>query len=304
MKKFILVGGMPRSGTTLIETILGSHSKISIPPGDFPFARLYIQGLSVEKIFAAMSKRGPWNQWHLKDFSSLFGMEHAQAFRESMIRYAESIHKDIPAAKAPYTEFYYDIYKGWLVDFEVKFVHIVRNPFDVMASLKHSQYHKQMRMFRDAISLQAKNWNRSTSMGLARGLLDPENYHLIKYETFVEDPIASGQKICSFLGVNFEEERMLNRADYSYHDTNTSFSGKESRNVEKNGYIYRPESRKSYLDTGEKKLISDQCGEIAKSLGYDDHEFRFFPPFELEKMKPAVRLKKKVNRIFKRILNK
>ena len=37
-RRFVLIGGMPRSGTTLVKTVVGSHSRIAIPPGDFPYA--------------------------------------------------------------------------------------------------------------------------------------------------------------------------------------------------------------------------------------------------------------------------
>ena len=56
-RRFVLIGGMPRSGTTLVKTIVGSHSRIAIPPGDFPYAERAVTGLSVEEIFAIFGKK-------------------------------------------------------------------------------------------------------------------------------------------------------------------------------------------------------------------------------------------------------
>jgi hypothetical protein len=300
MEKFILICGLPRSGTTLMETVLGSHSQISLPPGDYPFAEQYIKGFSVEKIFSTLSTKGPWGKWCVKDFSDLFDKSHAEAFRDSMIRYAAGIGKKIPAAKAPCSEFFYEIYQEWLQDFDLRFVHVVRNPFDVMASLKKSSYHKDMFAFENTIDLQSKNWRRSTSIGLALGLIKPENYRMIQYEKFVEDPTSYTKAICSFLQVEFEAERMLNRVDYSYHDTNTSFPTDKKENTQ-GRYIYRAESRKSFLNKSEIEVVCRNCGETAKTLGYEDKEFRISPPLYPQKMKTTARIKRKIMRAYRKI---
>ena len=300
MEKFLLICGLPRSGTTLMETVLGSHSQISLPPGDYPFVEQYIKGFSVEKIFITLSKRGPWRKWCVKDFSDLVDKSHAEAFRNSMIRYATAIDKKIPAAKAPNSEFFHEIYQEWLQDFDLRFVHVVRNPFDVMASLKHSSYHENMFAFKNVIELQSKNWQRSTSIGLARGLINPENYLMIQYEKFVDDPTSHTKAICSFLDVEFEKERMLNRVDYSYHDTNTSFPT-DKKGKTQGRYIYRAKSRKSFLDKSEIELICSNCGETAKAFGYEDKEFRFSPPLYPKKLKTTVRIKRKVRRAYQKM---
>jgi len=298
---FLLVGGMPRSGTTLIETVLGSHSDIAIPPGDFPFAEQHAKGLGVERIFSILSKKSTWEKWEVKDFSHLTDRDHAYAFRQSMVDYASGLNKCIPGAKAPFTEFFYEKYRDWLPDFDVKFVHIVRNPFDVLASLKKSHIHTNWHVFRDIIEVQARNWQRSASLGLSRRFAEPANYFLIRYEDFVSDPAASIGEMCLFLGVEVEDDRMLNRADYTYHSTNTSFPDDKSGNDTDSAYIYRSKSRKSYLDSSEVELISQICGEAARSLGYEDPDFHCNPPEYANKVIFSVRVRRKLARIFRRL---
>jgi hypothetical protein len=301
MKKFVLLGGMPRSGTTLLETVIGSNSRISIPPGDLPFAEQYAKGLSVEKIFEVLAKKSTWDLWEEKNFDALLNADHGTAFRESMRAYATKVGKDIPAAKTPYAEFFYDIYIDWLRDYDVKFVHIVRNPFDVLASLKKSHIHTNWRVFTDTLEVQAKNWQRSTVLGLARSFALPDNYFVIKYEDFVQDPQTQGSRICEFLGIEFEEERMLNRADYAYHDTNSSFADGSPETRKDSPYIYRSTSRKSFLDEAEIALVVDSCGEAAAALGYDDPDFVCRSPMYASKMKSSTRLKRKASRMVGRL---
>ena len=101
--KYLLVGGLPRSGTTLVETILGSHSRISIPPGDYPMAEKLAQGRSVRDFFDFQSKLQTWDRYEFKDFSSVWDLPSQTAFRRSVDLYADAMGKDVPGAKAQFT---------------------------------------------------------------------------------------------------------------------------------------------------------------------------------------------------------
>lgn len=299
-KCFVLIGGMPRSGTTLIETVIGSHSRIAIPPGDFPFAELADKGLGVKSIFSILSKKATWDLWHVKDTAAVIGMHHGDAFRATLNNYAEGIGKDIPGAKAPFSEFFIDAYLDWLSDDELKFIYVLRNPLDVMASLKHSRIHANWHGFRNLIEVQSRNWLRSASVIMARAYRQPNNFFVLRYEDFVGDPISVGADICEFLRVEFEEEDMLNRTGYAYHTTNTSFPESFAEREDKTTYIYQAESRKSSLSVDEIGLINHICGETAVSLGYEDADFSVKPPERMH----SVNLLTKIRRLPKRIYRK
>lgn len=293
---------MPRSGTTLIETVIGSHSRIAIPPGDFPFAERAATGLSVDKIFSIFKKKQTWELWRVKDFSSVLDLDHGSAFRTTLIQYAEGVGKDIPGAKAPFSEFYIDAYQDWLAEDELKFIYVLRNPFDVMASLKHSHIHTGWRGYRDLLEVQARNWRRSTSAILARAYAERQNFLVIRYEDFVRDPVGSGSHLCEFVGVDFEKDAMLNREEYAYHDTNTSFPERFAKREDKATYIYQAESRKACLTRAEIELISHICGETALSLGYEDPDFSAKPPEKMDKVSALTKIRRLPGRIYRRIL--
>ena len=270
IKKFVLIGGVPRSGTTLVQSIIGSNSKIAIPPGESHFLRQYVAGKSVVNIL----KEHDWPKRWQMDFSDLYDREHRDVFVDMLVRYAESVGKTIAGEKTPRNEFYYDIVQEWLKDFEFKFIHVVRNPFDMMASFKfghNRELHRgEKRPF--YVHSQGERWYRSVSIGLARAHTNPENYYLLKYEDLTNDPQATGKALCKFLGVDFEEERMLNRVDYPWHKADTSFP--QDVKKQPKDYVFSAKSRKSHLTALEIQSISTICGDLAWALGYKDDDYR------------------------------
>ena len=300
-RRFLLIGGMPRSGTTLVQTIIGSHSRIAIPPGDFPYAERAVTGLSVEKIFAIFRKKETWKLWAVQDFSSTFSLDHGAAYRSTLIRYADALGKDIPGAKAPFSEFYLDQYEDWLSGDELRFLYMVRNPFDTLSSLKHSHIHKGWQNFEDLLDVHAHNWLRSVSIALARQRFDPERFLVLRYEDLVNAPAQHGEAICRFVGVDFEEASMLNRSDYAYHDTNTSFPEQYAARPDKTRYIYAAQSRKNALTGAEIEKIGRLCGEVAVSLGYADPDFVASPPGQPERLNLPTRTRRLARRVLRRL---
>ena len=64
MEKFIVIGGMYRSGTTLTETIVGSHPDISIPPRDFHFFEYYQKDANLRSVYNNLEKTEIWSRLH------------------------------------------------------------------------------------------------------------------------------------------------------------------------------------------------------------------------------------------------
>jgi hypothetical protein len=276
MDKFIIIGGMPRSGTNLARRIIGSHSKIAIPPSEFRFLDQAAEGRSVSEILA--NER--LERWDV-DLSDLRSQGHREAFVGSLMRYAQHAGKEIPGEKTPLNEFYYDVLEEWLGGFELKFVHLVRNPFDAMASFKHSTIrHNARRNGYPGLSTHCRNWVRSVSIGLARARYNPGGYYLVKYEDLATDPTGEAKDLCAFLGVEFEKERMLGLSDFQGHRDNTSFPEDRGEEHERYRAIHRPESRKHYLSDSERQVVGAICGELAHALGYEDDDFNSSPPEE------------------------
>jgi hypothetical protein len=297
MKKIVIIGGMPRSGTNLARRIIGSHSKIAIPTGEFKFFRQLSNGKSVREILANPRLK----EWNV-DFSDLYAAQPAKVFIQTLTRYAENVGKEIPGEKTPQNEFFFDLIKEWLKDFDIKFVHLVRNPFDVMASIKHFQAVKNMNKYKfQNFSEHIVNWKRSVSMGLARAYVDPQKYFVLKYEDLASEPSRMTSELCEFIGVDFEEERMLSMTNYEGHKDNTSFPLNGDKQFRPSQGIRKPKSRKDHLSRGEIIRICDGCQELALAMGYKESEFQTQPP-ETSKGRFLTKLKQWIRaHIFSRI---
>jgi len=248
-----------------------------------------------------LGKKQTWELWHVQDFSSVADLSYGDSFRSILIRYAEGIGKDMPGAKAPFSEFFIDTYRKWLSDDRMKFIYVLRNPFDVMASLKHSHIHTNWHGFHNLIEVQSRNWLRSVSVVLARAFRAPQEFFVLRYEDFVSDPVRAGMELCEFLGVDFEERDMLNRTGYAYHDTNTSFPDLYAERENKTTYIYQADCRKSNLSRDEIELVSSICGETALSLGYKDPDFSVKPPERMDKVNALKKIRRLPGRIYRKI---
>lgn len=297
MHKFVVIGGMYRSGTTLTETVVGSHPEISIPPRDFHFFMYYKDGVSMQDVYNGLDKMKVWERLEeeikrkikgqgekLPDFSEGFSGTPQEAFTRPLISYAQAIQKSIPGVKCPGFEFNFESIADWLSNYDLKFIHLIRNPFDMVASFQNSSYYPDVVKNNPAnIGVHARNWCRSVALALARTRNHPENYYLIKYEDLAENPHHETKKLCDFLEVEFAENKMLNAEDFDYYGANTSF-GSQSRSDEKK-FIKKPESRKKFLTDLQIKIISSTCGEQAKIIGYQDQDFICAPqePFSAKR---------------------
>ncbi len=299
-QRYVLIGGMPRSGTTLVETVVGSHSKIAMPPGDFPFAAQANAGWSVRRILSLLREKPTWEHWKVQDFSSILDLDYGTAFRQALVLYAQGAGKEFPGAKAPYSEFYLDLYEKWLADHELRFITVIRNPIDVIASLKHSQIHSHLHGFRNLVEVQSRNWVRSASLVLGKEHDKRTRFCAVRYEDLVNDPESTVSRLCRFIGVDPEIEPMLNRSDFAYYDTNTSFPQSYANRRDKESYVYRPESRKQSLSDRDIRVIGRICGETARSLGYEDPDLTTGPPETMRQNSRLSRLRRLPNRILRK----
>jgi hypothetical protein len=314
MKKFVVIGGMYRSGTTLTETIIGSHPDISIPPRDFTFFDYYKTGDSLKSVYQKLDQRDIWRRWKeeirnkqdasssvVPDFESFFEDEPGKAYIGTLTSYASSINKKIPGVKCPQNEFYFDIIKSWLAEFDLKFIHLIRNPFDMVASFQNSSYYGDTIKQNPAnIAVHSRNWCRSASLGLARAFYDPKHYYLLRYEDLALEPRRTTERLCDFLEIDIDENKMLNAQDYEYYGSNTSFESQERSSTSE--FVKAPKSRKNHLTGIQIKTIGSICGEIAHAMGYEDHDLQPSHPDRLKSLDPF--LKKNIKRIAEYIVKK
>ena len=280
MNRVILIGGLGRSGTNLARKIVGSHSKIAMLPVEFKYFENLQNGVSVREI---LTKEKIIRRFPL-DVSDLYSASADQVFRDLLSRHAESIGKPIAGEKSPGNEFYYPAIMNCLKGIDTRFIHLVRNPFDAIASFKHAHFctKENHDTLLKGIAARAETWKRSLSLGLARALFQPQAYCLVKFEDLTNDSVNTTARLCEFLDVEFERDRMLSLSDFSKNRDNTSFSNSDSTRptsaaADNSNRIHALESRKGYLTEQEIQLVGSICGEMAQAIGYEDEDFNAVP---------------------------
>lgn len=268
MEKLIVIGGMPRSGTNLVRRIIGSHSTIAIPPAEFNFLQKVSRGVPLRRILASRRLQS----WQIP-LDDLADESPREAYIEALRRYARLHGKCDFGEKTPLNELQSHLLDTWFPGDALKFVQMVRNPIDVAASRKQQRLNKgSSETFALSIRHLARFWQRSVALGLARQYSNPERHLVIRYEDLTKAPEATVQRLCTFLNVEFEAQRMMSLDDYRGNRDNSSFSEQELH-APTTHRVYRPASRRNHLRSSELALIGELCGETAWGLGYVDPLF-------------------------------
>ena len=198
----IFIGGMFRSGTSLLRAMLGQHGAIAAGLETYWFEMDFVGGTgrNGEPLLEYVDRLSAFF-----DLDAATGREIAQTSRDSetfldrfMGTYATKLGKrrwaeKTPAnvAKAP------RIFRRWP---QAKVIQIVRDPRDVFASLRETKKWDDVETF-------ATMW--STIVGGAEearrsGDLNSSNYRELRYEALVLDPVATMRPLVSFLGEEWD----------------------------------------------------------------------------------------------------
>lgn len=267
LAKVVIIGGMPRSGTNLARRLVGSHSHIAMAPVEFNFFGKLAAGWDIAKILAEPKFR----ERYPLEADDLVGREAAEVYRTLLSRYATDIGKPIAGEKSPRNEFFYRQILETLPGSDVRFVHMVRNPFDVIASYKNAPF-RGLNPDNDehTIASVAQEWVRSASLAAARSLTLPQRYRMVLFETMTENPDETVRQICAFLELDVQLKRMRELADFDGFGDNTSFKKPKHERPKNAPKIKQLESRKGHLTDKEIETVAQICGEIAMALGYED----------------------------------
>lgn len=286
---FIFVTGASRSGTTMMNRILGAHSKIlgtrelhyfgdvckidqlnSPQPDD--------ELVKMAAMLTARFERGLWKSKvqesdrtkAVQIVSQIDSQQRtgAELFKVMMNHYANRYGESFICEQTPRNIFYI---KQLLKTYpDAKFVHMIRDPRAVMASQKNRW--RQRAMGRKVIPLTevirvkvnyhpwtiSKLWLRATNMAIA--MADHPNVLLMKFEDVVSEPEKRVKEICAFLDIDFEEG-MLNIPQMgSSHKINEPKAGITKDVVSK---------WSDTLDTGEIASCEKLTSSLMSRFGYE-----------------------------------
>lgn len=217
----VFIVGCARSGTTLLQSLLGSHSEIaSFPESKFfehlvwlPEARSrrYALGLASRQLRSTLESfldEVGHPEFKRKLPRLPFIKAYVRSFRNILAELTQLQGKTIWLEKTPehlrrlkYIELYMP---------EAKVIHIVRNGADVVASLYDlAQRHPDHwgRTFR-SLDICIQWW--ANDIAITHAYLHKPNHTLVRYEQLVDNPTSEIKRLCQFIGVPFEPQMMAN----------------------------------------------------------------------------------------------
>ena len=261
--RFFIVG-CPRSGTTLLQSLIIAHSQIASFPESKFFQKVVRPNSIYDKFNLAPRKaRRGFNQF-LQDIDrqDLAKLLPANAisipqYTESFIKVLDLVtleqHKSFWLEKTP--EHLRRINAIEKLVHKTKFIHIIRNGIDVITSLyemtqKYPEVWGQPRKLERYIN----RWEEDIIISSHH--LHKPNHFLVRYENLVHNPLAVLLDICQFFDVPFEKTMLQRRTDVASSIIRQREVWKDSVN----GNLQKPDFSKfeQVFDNNQKKYILER----------------------------------------------
>lgn len=213
IKKWIFIGGAPRSGTSLLQAIFNQHSECTSPPEShiketfvYSATTKKSKSLSDHKSLLDFLKSDKWIPRLNIDPQSILnqfpeGSAATELFTLYMEAYAAREGKTILVEGAPFNIWFM---KKLHVDFPGCYIlHIVRDPRDVVMSTMKAHYNTNIDFPLENIAGQyMESYLQGPRFG---GKYYGERYIKIYYEDLVSHPEETIRYMCNRLGIQFEE---------------------------------------------------------------------------------------------------
>ncbi|MEG5066871.1 sulfotransferase [Microcoleus sp. B3-A4] len=207
MKRIFLVGS-PRSGTTMLQSLLAAHPEvISFPESKFFHYLLYKKFVRkfparMEAFFKDEINRPELFQGF--DNSQTVGTK-VRWFVEILDGLAAEQNKSIWLEKTPEHIYFIEDIQRLLPD--AKFIHILRNSMDTIASLHEAT--------RNSHDLWGPGWDLNhcitrwkEAVLISHKYAKNSNHILVKYEEIVDNKVKKLEELCDFMGVAYDKKML------------------------------------------------------------------------------------------------
>jgi hypothetical protein len=211
----IFVVGFQRSGTTLLQSILGSHPRIAAPPETYFLMRIvelqdYYGDLHDDErlrrvLHETLNPPVPLLAQSGFDEAKLF--DAARATDRSYRALIDTVLSDFAArhGKARWSEKSPGQLAGRLLHLfpDGQAIHIVRDPRDVIASSLSTPWR------RTGLRDEVEAWRTFTLANARSGMeVGPDRFLQVRYEDLTNDPSAVVRLVCSFLQEEFSDDML------------------------------------------------------------------------------------------------
>ena len=204
----IFIVGVGRSGTSLLQSILNSHSDITFLP-ETQFLRTYLfsnKEINISKsnyrdIIDTLTADQRFNRLNIKANQIIFQDKNMyDAYLNLLDLHLRNKQKQLIGDKDPKNiEYIHYLHKFFP---KAKLIHIIRDPRDVVLSRIKAKWSKSVPYYIHAV-IYVLQLKIGRSMGKK---IFNKNYHELYYEDLLINPEKTIRKIVKFIGVDYEEE--------------------------------------------------------------------------------------------------
>lgn len=255
----IVIGGCPRSGTTLARALIGIHPEIASPKNEYNILMWTRQKNVLQNVFNFTNEE-------INELSSSYN-DHIM-FSEQVLRlFMQRQGKSHIALKHPFQILIIDeIFKYFP---ETKFVHVIRDGRDASCSLRTHPKRKIVKgnvvpsYIKNPFDWCIRRWVACINNG--KKWRNPDNYIEIKYEDLLNSTIPTMIKVFSFLDLEMiPKDKLL-----GFYKTENG--EKHLQNIEVGLPIYKKTIGRWHNDMSlkEKDLFKRKAGELLIELGYE-----------------------------------
>lgn len=221
-KPGFFIVGCPRSGTTLLQSLLAAHSQVtSFPESHFFWHLTANRGLWRRKLNLA----SPQVEKRLREYlcelqredldylipcKSLSRRQYVKAFVKILDQLTKEQRKSVWIEKTPRHLYCIDDIQHFLPT--SKFIHILRKGSDVVASLYEvTQKYPELWKGKRDVDTCIERWKKDIEISF--GYSHEQNHILVRYEDLLADTPAAVLQICGFLNIRFEETMLESYKD-------------------------------------------------------------------------------------------
>lgn len=189
----IFIVGAPRSGTTLMRSVIDAHPNICCPPCE-TFLFVHLNPIFNGAIWQDHYKQLPYTRlvlikWLRRYILDLFANLTAKTSKK---RWAEKTPSHVK-----YMKFINELFP------DAQFIHMIRKGYDVARSLKHVKWGSKN------IILNTYSWASHVSAGYQFGRSLPANRYIeIRYEDLISAPEQTLGRLCRFLDEPYHRQML------------------------------------------------------------------------------------------------
>ena len=268
LKKLVFLVGCPRSGTTLLQSLLASHPEVA----SFPETKFFDHiepwfepkrmrwGMVSRRLRVRLEGffRDELDQPELIDQLPrifLFKGHYSRRFIKILRTLAKQQYKSVLLEKTPEHIFYIDYIEKFFPD--AKIIHILRQGPDVIASL-YQVTHQYPQWWDGAWDIErcVKRWLESVEISFRHS--GKPNHILVRYQDLLENPAFIVAGLCEFIGLKFDPQII---EDYSLAAKKVSFEG-AGRTVRESIQANHSDKFHSLFNPAQQKYILAQTGSI------------------------------------------